>query len=120
MNPVKARLVRMPQKYAWSSCRITMGIETDSLVRTRDGLDDADCSEYIKFPGQTDTESDERIRCATATGRPLGDDQFLKKLERKLSRCLVPKKAGRLRKKRKQGKCPLISKNQNANMFGGK
>jgi putative transposase len=78
-----------------------MGIKTDSLVRTRDGLDHADCPEYIKFPGQTDTETDERIRRATATGRPLGDDQFLKNLERKLTRCLVPKKAGRPRKNRK-------------------
>lgn len=101
MNPVKARLSRKPQDYAWSSCRITMGIETDSLVKTHEWLDDAERSEYIKFLGQTDIQIDDRIRRATSTGRPLGDEQFLKKIERKLSRRLVPGKAGRPRTNKK-------------------
>jgi len=97
MNPVKARFVRKPQNYLWSSCRTTMGIATDTLVKVHEWLDDAKRTEYIKFLGQTDTQIDDRIRRATSTGRPLGDEQFLKKIERKLSRHLMPKKAGRPR-----------------------
>ena len=98
LNPIKAHLVKEPQNYDWSSCRFTLGIKRNSLVRTHEWLNNTDRTEYIKFLGQTDTKTEAKIRQATSTGRPLGDDTFLKKLEKNLSRQLLRKKAGRPRK----------------------
>jgi hypothetical protein len=86
-----------------------MGIESNLLVRTHEWLNDTNRTEYIKFLGQTDTKTEAKIRQATSTGRPLGDDTFLKKLEENLSIKLLLKKAGRPRKNIKWGKCPPIS-----------
>ena len=36
-----------------------------------------------------------RLRAATRTGRPLGSDRFVHKLETRLKRTLQPKKRGR-------------------------
>ena len=40
----------------------------------------------------------ERIRKHEHTGRPLGSDKFVLRLEKKLNRMLLPKKAGRPKK----------------------
>ncbi|OHB69496.1 MAG: hypothetical protein A2W17_09730 [Planctomycetes bacterium RBG_16_41_13] len=58
---------------------------------------------------EDDKEVDTLIRKATSTGRPLGTERFIKKLEKALDRGLLTKKADRPRKKRggmKYGKCP--------------
>lgn len=41
------------------------------------------------------------IRNATSTGRPLGTERSIKKLEKALDRLLLPKKAGRPREKKR-------------------
>ena len=40
------------------------------------------------------------IRLSTSTGRPLGNDMFIKKLEKILGRDIFPKKAGRPKRKK--------------------
>jgi putative transposase len=49
---------------------------------------------------QQDPETEQKIRHATSTGRPLGSEEFMKKLERKLSRRILPGKAGRPKKEK--------------------
>ncbi|MCB2156347.1 hypothetical protein KQI84_15850 [bacterium] len=61
------------------------------------------------FPGETEdwagwlagipSEDAEELRRHTRTGRPLGDEGFVRRLERLLGRSLAPKKPGRPRKK---------------------
>jgi len=49
---------------------------------------------------QEDEEMNASIRRATFTGRPLGSEGFIKKLEKKLGRDIFPKKGGRPKRKK--------------------
>ncbi|HHT9146391.1 MAG: hypothetical protein Q7J76_12230 [Candidatus Brocadiaceae bacterium] len=50
---------------------------------------------YRDFLGEEDRERESLIRKVTSTGRPLGAEQFIKRLEKMLHREILPKKAGR-------------------------
>ncbi len=99
-NPVKARLVARAEDYVWSSCRATITNRGDDLVHSYQWLGDAERKEYKRFLQQTDDGTERLIRRATSTGRPLGDDRFIKRIERAVSRTLMPGKAGRPKQKR--------------------
>jgi putative transposase len=93
-NPVKARLVREASEYPWSSCRYHCGlVESDPLVRVRQ------LSEMVgnwpAFVRERDDEADTAVRMGTRTGRPVGDDSFVYRLEQLAGRILRPKPAGR-------------------------
>jgi putative transposase len=98
LNPVKAKQVQKPEDYPWSSCRANISGKGDELVNGHTFMDENDRKEYRKFLQQTDANTEQRIRQATSTGRPLGSEGFVKRLERKLSRRLLPGKAGRPKK----------------------
>jgi len=100
LNPVKAGIAKQPQDYGWSSCKKTLGIEPPELVKTHEWLADINRPGYIEFLRQANAQSDYKIRRATATGRPLGNDAFLTKLEGMLARQLLRKKAGRPKQKK--------------------
>jgi putative transposase len=95
LNPVKAQQVKKAEDYPWSSCKANISGKGDALVSGHDWLEDRDRTRYRKFLWQTDAKIEHKIRVATSTGRPLGGEAFVKKLERKLSRWLLPGKAGR-------------------------
>ncbi len=95
MNPVKAYLLERPENYVWSSCRANISGKGDAVVSGQEWLDGEARKEYRKFLRKHDSEKEQKIRQATSTGRPLGSEGFIKKLERKLSRRLLPGKAGR-------------------------
>jgi putative transposase len=94
MNPVVAGLCRRPQDWPWSSARAHLRGCSDGLTtvgplaeRVRDWddflrapLDDVDANLLEKHMG---------------TGRPLGDEDFLRELEVQTGQRLVPRRAGR-------------------------
>ncbi|MGY3483451.1 putative transposase [Bradyrhizobium sp. USDA 4011] len=92
-NPVRARLVARAQDWRWSSVRAHLrgkddGVTTLAPVRDR-------------FPNFADLLASEpeadlfsSLRAAESVGRPLGDDRFLSRLERKTGRVLKPGKRG--------------------------
>ena len=93
LNPVRARLVQRPQDWAWSSLRAHLAGRDDGFVTVAPLLE--------RLGGITalvDTESEEialaRLRAAEATGRPLGSDEFVTRLEGLLQRHLRRQKAG--------------------------
>ena len=99
LNPVKAGIVTDPLAYSWSSCRAAVeGIE-DELVKTSLWFDANERAAYGRFMMQQDQAMDEKIRRATSTGRPLGSNNFIKGLEKLLSRKLLVGKVGRPEKK---------------------
>jgi putative transposase len=61
-------------------------------------FDDNDRKEYKKFLKKQDPVTEEKIRRAISTSRPLGSERFIKKLERMLSRRMLPSKAARPKK----------------------
>jgi len=107
LNPVKAGIVKDPLAYPWSSCRATVGVIEDELVKSSLWLDTSERAAYGRFVMQQDLAMDEKIRRATSTGRPLGGVDFVEGLEKLLSRKLLVGKVGRPKKKQKEiGKCP--------------
>jgi putative transposase len=97
LNPVRAGLVRHAWDWPWSSARAHVtgkdetGLLTMDLWRTR-----FDGDQWKRFleEGLNSTGDFERIRLATRTGRPLGSEDFVRRLEACTGRSLHPHKRG--------------------------
>lgn len=97
LNPVKAKLVKRPGQYKWSSAKAHLTAKDDGLVRVKPLLKlIEDWNEFLSS-GYTN-EEESLLRRHEQTGRPLGSIQFIKRLENKLGRILVPRKGGRPKK----------------------
>jgi putative transposase len=102
LNPVRAKLCRRAWQYAWSSA----GLHTDEKAES-ELLDlprwykQTTAAEWRKelTEGLTDQEA-ARIRLRTHTGRPLGSDRFVSKLETLLCRRVRPLPVGRPKQER--------------------
>ena len=94
LNPVRARLVQQPQDWAWSSLRAHLDGRDDGLVTVAPLLE-----RLCSITALIDTEPEElalaRLRAAEATGRPLGSDAFVARLEALVQRTLRRQKPGR-------------------------
>jgi putative transposase len=100
LNPVRARLCRRAWRYGWSSA----AAHTDERARS-DLLNLPWWYEQFSAAAWRETlaeglteEEVARIRLRTHTGRPLGSDAFLSKLETLLGRRVRPLPVGRPRK----------------------
>jgi len=98
LNPVKAGIVKNPWDYKWSSIKHHLKEENDSLVKDsllRELI--GDWKDFLNIiPSTNDTKL---FQLHERTGRPLGDDTFIEKLESLLKVDLKKKKAGRKKKK---------------------
>lgn len=84
-NPVRVKVIKKPVDYAWSSAKCHSGIlhkniiDTNSLFR----YIDIEQSQWIDFIDKSDEPDDiSMIRKYTMTGRPLGSNSFIQKLEK--------------------------------------
>ena len=93
LNPVRARLTRKPEAWRWSSARAHLAGADDGLVKTGplSKLVD-DWREFLKEGLSEDGA--EAIRRGERTGRPLGAERFIIRLEKKLDRKLKKEKPG--------------------------
>ena len=101
MNPVKAGLVKRPAQYCWSSTSAYLYRRRDALVSVS-GLNERVDNWAVFFSQPVDSLVVEKRRKHEQTGRPLGSEKFVMKLERILDRMLRPKKPGRKRKEKTQ------------------
>ena len=93
LNPVKAKMVKKPWDYKWSSARHHMMIENSFLVR--DGLLRGLIGNWKDFFNTPSGDDDVRLlKLHERTGRPLGDNSFIEKLESLLNISLKKKRAG--------------------------
>ena len=93
LNPVKAGLVEKPGDYPWSSARAHLEGEDDILVQVQPMLEQiGDWKGYLAL----DIEEEEAamMRRHERTGRPLGSEGFVKRLEKQLDRVLLPQRRG--------------------------
>ena len=100
LNPVRAKLVRNPARYEWSSAAFHLGEErADPLVtdRTLLGLVD-DWTTFLQ-DGIDEIEASE-LEKRLSDGRPWGSAAFVQGLERRFGRTLTAGKPGRPRKRR--------------------
>ncbi|MDA8083258.1 MAG: transposase [Nitrospiraceae bacterium] len=96
LNPVRAKLTATPGTYPWSSARAHLRGVDDQLVKVEPMLKMVDDWAAFLAGDMREREAVE-IRRGERTGRPLGGEDFLKKLETALGRILQPGKPGRKR-----------------------
>jgi putative transposase len=100
LDPVRARLCRRAWQYPWSSAGLHVDEPAESeLLNLPRWYKQVSAEEWRKelAEGSTDAEV-ARIRLRTHTGRPLGSDRFLAKLETVLGRRVRPLPVGRPKK----------------------
>jgi len=97
LNPLHANIVNHPEDYRWSSARAHLAEQDDKLVKVSPMLD-----RVSNWQAYLDSDLDEvtitTLRTHSQTGRPLGDDSFIDKLELYSGKVLRPLKQGRKRK----------------------
>jgi len=92
-NPVRAKLVRQPREWRWSSARAHLAGRDDGLVQVAPLL--ALARDWKNFLGESLAPDEiEEIHARERTGRPLGAPRFVARLEKKLGRTLAPQKRG--------------------------
>jgi putative transposase len=95
MNPVRAGLVERARDWPWSSAKAHIRGQDDLLVKVKPLLDMTEKS-WNKFLNEYPEEAEiELLKKHERTGRPLGSQTFVKKIETLLGRFLQPQKAGR-------------------------
>jgi putative transposase len=93
LNPVKAKLCRMPQDWNWSSANAHLAGRDDLLVKVEPMLDRiADWAMYLASDRDT---CDEILQRYSRTGRPLGDERFVSRLESLTGAALTRRRPGR-------------------------
>ena len=96
LNPVRAGFVKHPESYKWSSAAAHISGKDDKLVTVKPLLEMVgDWKEFLAC-GISEDEIG-KMRCHEKTGRPLGSEGFIGKLENTLSRILQRQKPGRKR-----------------------
>lgn len=100
-NPARAKMVKSPWDWKWSSASAHCGIDNEDIsgVNSFFGYVDYPQKEWKSFIGKPDDPAEiENIRDRTRRGRPLGESLFITKLEKKLDRILALRPRGRPRK----------------------
>jgi len=93
LNPVRARIVKAPQDYRWSSACHHLGMNDDPLVVTSPVKELV--ADWRGFLGGADADQQAAsIRRAQRSGRPLGSTDFVDDLEETLGRKLRKGKPG--------------------------
>jgi len=96
LNPVHAHMVKQADEYKWSSARTHLAGKDDELVNVSPML--ARVSDWRAYLDcGLDEPMKKTFQLHGRTGRPLGDDTFLDKLEQMAGRVLRPHKPGRKR-----------------------
>ena len=97
LNPVRAKLAKQPEDWAWSSASAHLAGRDDGLVKVAPLLERAgDWQGFLG--GGLDDPMLETLRGHERTGRPLGDASFIQGLESRLGRALARRKPGPPRK----------------------
>lgn len=93
LNPMKAKLVSDPIDYRWSSYKAHLEGKDDKLVKVKPLLTRiSNWKDFIKEP-VSDIKIENLLK-HERTGRPLGNDQFIRNLELETGRYLRKKKTG--------------------------
>lgn len=94
LNPVRAGMVERAQDYPWSSAAAHCGLREDPLLSGDLPLlgQVTDWSSWLT--GELARDEMDLLRGRTHSGRPCGDDAFLRTLSTQLGRDLLPKKRG--------------------------
>lgn len=91
LNPVRAGLCARPEDWPWSSIHAHLNNKDDPLVTTKATSKlVSNWSEYVA--GITPANEQDALRAHTRTGRPVGTEEFLETVEKRLGRSLPRKR----------------------------
>lgn len=93
LNPVRASLVATPEDYRWSSCRAHLSGRDDELVTVAPLMRMAGNWKTL-LSSPTEGRTLDTLRQHEHTGRPLGDETFVTRMESKVRRVLRKQKTG--------------------------
>lgn len=94
LNRVRAKLVESPGVYRWSSAAAHLAVRDDELVTVTPLMELVPNGVAFLSAQCSDTEC-QALRRHERTGRPLGDDVFIRTLESALGRSIRRQKPGR-------------------------
>lgn len=97
-NPVRAKLVAKAEDYPWSSVRAHISGVTDNVLSDYGWLQTRERDAYREFIRHEEAEFEASVRMATSTGRPLGTETFISRIEKILHRKILLRRGGRPRK----------------------
>jgi putative transposase len=93
-NPLEAGMVTLAEDYRWSSARAHLEREDDQLVQVGPLLSmRPDWREFLR--SYVTNEERERLELHERTGRPLGDEVFIARMEKKTGRSFALGRPGR-------------------------
>lgn len=95
-NPVKAKMVKKAEDYHWSSAEAHVRKIHDPLLSSCYLMDEIKDWEDYLHDDRDDETFEKQIHKHSTTGRPLGSDEFIQKLEEMTGKVLQKKKAGRV------------------------
>ncbi len=92
-NPVRAKIVKNAWDFLWSSARAHVLKQKDPLLE--DNFMASEIKDWASFLAEEDKQGDINLhRLHVNTGRPLGDDRFIEKIEGLTGRILHRQKPG--------------------------
>lgn len=92
MNPVASDLVAHPWEYPWSSAKAHLAGQGDQLLKGSPLP--AMVGNWLSFLSLSNEDEPKKLKRHERTGRPLGSEAFIDRLEDELSRPLRPQKPG--------------------------
>jgi len=105
-NPVRANMVRKAWRYPWSSASAHVtGEDAAGLLDLSEWRTKKDCDDWARHLSEAqDRETVAAMRSCLRTGRPLGSDTFISKIETFVGRRLRAAPVGRPKKRTKNTK----------------
>ena len=95
LNPVRAGLVKRAEEWPWSSARAHLEAHDNGVVKVAPVLERVgDFAQFLGEPFDEDAAY-APLRRAETIGRPVGDTDWLKMLEKQTGRVLMAQKRGR-------------------------
>jgi len=92
LNPVKGGLVNAAEQWQWSSARAHLCGTDDQMVKVAPMLERV--GSWPEYLASGTDSHDEELALHERTGRPLGDESFIERLEKLAGRRLRPGKPG--------------------------
>jgi putative transposase len=103
LNPVREKLVARARDWPHCSMPAHLARKNDALVDVAPGLARAPRFADLLDPTAVEPSLFTEFEAAGANGRPIGDPDFIDKIERQLGRCVRPGRRGRKPARREGG-----------------
>ena len=94
MNPVRAGIVRKAEQYPWSSAAHHLGLIQEDPLETDRKVEKISGDWRGFLAAAVEVEEARTLERRLSTGRPWASEPFMRRLEKRLKRSLIPLKGG--------------------------